>query len=662
MNLSYPLELIKVLGVRQLAYFLAYRLAQRSGYNRRKTPIRPLSQGVPYRTRLFELPEKTYLEGILGVSGVEQVLDEAQKICDGQYMYFGGEWRALPVDADFGTSHWCDYEHLELWEGEDIKFAWEVGRFGWAFPLARAYYLSSDSLFARIYWRYLEAFFQQNPPNQGVQWVSGQEVALRLIAMLFATNIFLDAQETTESHLSLTGFLIQEHANRILPTLNYALAQNNNHLISEAVGLITASLALPGHAKSGLWWKTGWKWFNWAYQHQIDERGEYVQHSTNYHRLVLHAALWINLLLVKKGIKLPGPTKDKIRLAVKWLYALLDHQSGRVPNLGHNDGANILSLSTCPFTDFRPVIQASAGAFYGVYPLGDGIWNDMAAWLGMHPSAANETASGNLLLSDQEHIGVLGEKNRESWGYLRVYPYQRRPGHADQLHLDLWFAGENITLDPGTFLYNAPAPWRNNLMSTLVHNTVSLENRDQMVRAGKFLYIYPAKGEIKEVEKDGAHCRIVAEHDGYRQLNVLHRRSVLFKPEGTWYIEDQILPAGDKYVDSKYWVRLHWLFPDWAWELSYSEDRCKIKLDLISKARPIHVSLLVKASEVPKHIQLVRAGTLIEGSGDTVSIDGWISPTYGLKRPALGLNVLCYTRLPVNFTSVFDFRANDEEG
>jgi hypothetical protein len=84
------------------------------------------------------------------------------------------------------------------------------------------------------------------------------------------------------------------HAARIPLTWPYAHAQDNNHLLSEAAGLVTAALALPGHPQSSRWSRLGWSWFNRAVLSQFDEDGAYTQHSANYHRLALHLALWLD--------------------------------------------------------------------------------------------------------------------------------------------------------------------------------------------------------------------------------------------------------------------------------------------------------------------------------------------------------------------------------
>ena len=133
---------------------------------------------------------------------------------------------------------------------------------------------------------------------------------------------------------------------------------------------------------------------------------------------------------------------------------------------------------------------------------------------------------------------VLRHTGLPSWAYLRAVRFSGRPGHADQLHLDLWWRGQNLAMDPGTYLYNAPAPWDNSLALSAVHNTLTINNRDQMTHAGRFLFVDRAQAEVVEAETG----RLTARHDGYRRMGWVHQRTLQIIPQG-WLVIDRVLPA-----------------------------------------------------------------------------------------------------------------------
>ena len=147
-------------------------------------------------------------------------------------------------------------------------------------------------------------------------------------------------------------------------------------------------------------------------------------------------------------------------------------------------------------------------------------------------------------ISQQPSPLRLDHPRSASWAYLRLANFTSRPGHADQLHLDLWWRGYNLAQDAGTYLYNAPPPWDNALSRTKVHNTLTVDGLDQMTLAGRFLWLDWAQATL--IEQAGGngvdHPRLTARHDGYRRLGVTHQRSVACLPEGGWLVEDSLLP------------------------------------------------------------------------------------------------------------------------
>jgi hypothetical protein len=241
----------------------------------------------------------------------------------------------------------------------------------------------------------------------------------------------------------------------------------------------------------------------------------------------------------------------------------------------------------------------------------------------------------------------------DSWAYLRAAHFRSRPGHADQLHLDLWWRGLNLARDPGTYLYNARPPWDNALTHAAVHNTLLLNGLDQMQRAGRFLYLEWAQARLVEAQtsEDGAYVSVVAEHDGYRRrLGVIHRRSVVACCDGGWLVEDRLLSAGRPPAGMV--VRLHWLLPDWPWEVQGSSIRLESPHGAVQlQIRFAPAADIPAGGPAPIQTTLVRAGELLHGSGPAHPTWGWFSPTYALKLPALSFSVDTVTKPGFCFSS-----------
>ncbi len=673
-RLSLTIKALRELGPKQVSLYAWYQILLKSGYLRRRTPAQQPDPPKDAIRPLLELPDKDDLIAILGQEGVARLLEEADEIVSGQTRLFGAEPIPLHLTVPGELPHWTCYERGQAaipassYKNKtfnDVKFIWEPARFGWAYTLGRAYHISGDERYAEAFWAYTEKFLEANPPNQGPNWMSGQEVALRILAFVFAAQVFADSPHSTPQRQARVAQALVAHAKRIPPTLLYARAQNNNHLLSEAVGLLTAGLALPQHPHARRWRNLGWKWFNRGIEMQISAEGAYRQQSTNYHRLMLQLALWVHALeqTGQADGRIGPEAKGKLPQATRWLLALTDEQTGRVPNLGPNDGAYILPLTIRPFHDHRPVLQAAAFAFLGQPAFEPGPGDEIRLWFGSKNeiSSARRGAPSSQRTPRAQRIKTELKLDREpnklaiqdnnSWAYLRAADLHGRPGHADQLHLDLWWRGLNLTQDAGTFLYNADPPWDNALTHAAVHNTVMVEGRDQMTRAGRFLYVDVAQAHIVSEDRaeDGSWMRLAAEHNGYRDLGITHRRSVTARADDRWLVEDVVLsPKGQPKPIS---ARLHWLLPDWPWDIAASEAG-HLALRLESPHGRVMITLDIATSNA--NFQLVRAGKVLHGQGSTSPIRGWLSPTYANKQPALSLSATVSGQLPLFFQTIFE--------
>jgi hypothetical protein len=227
---------------------------------------------------------------------------------------------------------------------------------------------------------------------------------------------------------------------------------------------------------------------------------------------------------------------------------------------------------------------------------------------------------------------------------VRAESYTRRPFQADQLHVDLWWHGLNLARDAGTYLYNGERPWNNGLAGTAVHNTLMVDGRDQMRRAGRFLWLDWAQASGRSFATTGAGAPdcFQGEHDGYRCFGVIHRRMVRCVNEDAWVIVDDLLGSG------VHEARLHWLLPDLSLEIGpqgpfsalfKTECGC-VRWNIFSSSRGTAA--------------IIRAGERSTGDaiGDDERLLGWESPTYGELRAAVSIAYRVRAQLPVRMITV----------
>jgi len=552
----------------------------------------------------------------------------------------------------------------------DLKFILEPSRFLFVYPLARAYAISSDERFPEAFWSAIENWAVSSPPMSGPLWICGQESSLRILAWSFALYVFLRSPATTPQRLARLLSMISAHAWRTMQTVGYARSQRSNHLFSEAVGLWTAGTLYPELRDAAAWQKQGAHHLREAVLDQITPEGVHLQDSFNYQRMVLHLLLWALRLSEIHKIQLDPEIRARTAAAFGFIGEFVDSESGHAPNHGSNDGSCILPLAACDYGDFRPLLRLGSCVLARPTALQPGPWDEAALWLcGKSAKSERESADREpYTVSSSTGYHRIGTAN--SWALVRAGRYTRRPFQADQLHVDLWWHGLDLTRDAGTYLYNGEPPWNNGLAGTAVHNTVTVDRRDQMRRAGRFLWLDWAQASGRSfstspsasLSKTGAdfpNC-FEGEHDGYRRLGVKHRRMVQCVTEDAWVVVDDLLGAG------KHELRLHWLLPNLPFAAMAASPFCAV-----FSAEKIRFRWNVFSS-APGSAAIIRGGKNV--AGDIVGVDrkedeellGWESPTYGELRPAISLLYRVQAPLPVRIVTVIlageelQFRQSDD--
>ena len=613
--------LFKELGPSQLLPYAVYKAQLRSGKlenssaptcPRPADPGNALAQGAIFRP---SSPRQAQAQN--------EILQQAAEIVSGEFHPFSGGSEKIVLTPPGKLWHWTKYS--DTVDGRDIKTIWEPARFGWVFPLCQAYTIQVNESYPRTFWRYFEQFIQENPENLGPNWVSGQEAALRFIPWLLAAQIFAASPETTPERQKKLLNTIWQHTYRISLTLNYSRSQNNNHYLSEALGLMIGGTVFADTPSGRRWFKLGSANFEDGILRQIDKEGTYSQHSTNYHRLMMHLALIYKSLAAKYAHPVPARVQEKLQAATRWMTAQMDPAAGHLPNLGHNDGSNILSFGSSDYLDYRPVVQAASRAFLGGPCLPQGSWDELSAWLGL-----TQDSEKNLELSHLTSPAIHSIESGSCRAFLRSVQFHSRPAHADLLSVDLWQDGVNLLADAGTYAYNLPEPWQNRLAGTAVHNTIVVNGQDQMVREGKFLWLERARslpipsepGTIAAI----LYCNV---SDAYTQI-----RTIGFPKTGEFQVLDRIEFA--RLEKTPLPVTIQYLLPDWEWKLEKNE------LLLFHESRQYKLIITGQdphdQSAVPGTISLVRAGKALNGK-DKNQIRGWYSPTYLEKTPALSFSL-----------------------
>ena len=664
-NLRNLNSLNQALGVRWLMFRVGYALRMRTGLIRKQMPVygwgdRPLqtwlkkhipSEAAAYATwrrqnsRGFffnALDAETAggpVEHLSRTWNPQLAVEDAERILRGELVYFAHDfikagfppdWHTDPVSGTRvdGNKHWSQISNDR---DVDIKFIWEASRFSVVYTLVRAYVFTHDARYAEAFWELVESWAESNPPNTGPNWMDGQEAALRVMAWIFGFYAFLDEPATTSERVAQFTVLVAAHAERIHKNIAYAISTRGNHTISEGFGLWLVGLLFPELNDARSYLRLGRQLLEHEAMAQIFPDGSYSMYSLNYHRFILHIYLYAIRLGELNGAPFSEALRQRVARSMDYLSQLIDPESGNMPVYGSNDGALVLPLNNCDFTDFRPLLQLGAFVTQGKLLFDPGPWDEDLFWLcgrvlTAEPAkdAQKDTSPGELQNSFR-YGGTYLLRSANSKVVIRCTDYRSRPSHADQLHVDLWLGGENIACDAGTYLYSGEGLWRNGLARTSVHNTVVVDHRDQMRKVSRFTWTDWAKGRVLQHSDEIWQ----GEHDGYKRLPdpVSHQRTVFSVGEDRWLIVDYLRGRQIHHY------ALHWLLRDAEYRLrELARAKYGIWLDL-SNSRVAGSRLFIQMG------LLHGDGDLSVVRGEENSTRGWRSEYYGHREPAISVRL-----------------------
>jgi hypothetical protein len=406
--------------------------------------------------------------------------------------WFAGYFAGQDLGTGYaGKAHWSK---IPDFASNDIKGVWELSRFAWVYPLIWAWQVQKNDQAAEVFWDLVEDWVAHNPPNTGVHWKCGQEIAIRMFALVSGYASFQDAEATTEDRTELLAEIVFTSGLRIDANIAYALSQKNNHGVSEAAGLFTAGVMLDEKS----WVQKGKKLLEQQVRDLIYADGSFSQHSVNYHRVMLQVYLWAIQMGKSNNISFSNVMLERVRKAGQWLFALCDPKTGRCPNLGANDGALIFPVTGCDYLDYRPTIQAVGCVVDGKKWIGSGSWDGLAAFLGAGQAesrtadspgtAFNVSTALNFYLTHFDAGGYAIFSRSDTRLVFRCpKSFRHRPGQCDLLHVDLFHNGINVLRDAGSYSYNCDPPWQDYFTSNAAHNTIQFDDHDQMPRLSRFL-------------------------------------------------------------------------------------------------------------------------------------------------------------------------------
>ena len=420
----------------------------------------------------------------------------------------------------------------------DVKQVWEVSRLHHLTLLAAAWFLSRDDIYARRVAEQLRSWWRCNPFLSGVHWTSGIEVGIRLISMAWIRRLLDDWPGVGDlfEHDDRAVTQIRWHQ-QYLAAFRSRGSSANNHVIAEAAGQLVASCAFPWFAESAKWRRKAARLFERELIANTFPSGVDRELASDYQYFVAELGLVAAVETAAAGYPLSAAACQRLCAVVDSGVAMLDERR-RPPRQGDGDEGRALVLDA-PGQPGILSLMGLASAVLGRLDWWPAATADVrSSIVGAMPGAAHHVAGrpskrpSRFADAGMTILRTASDDEPEIWcrcdggphGFLSIAAH----AHADALAIEVRHGGVDVLADPGTYCYHGEPDWRSYFRSTVAHNTVEIDGRNQSIDGGPFLWVRHANGKESHVADVGDAVEWTAEHDGYLSLRTpaRHRRCV----------------------------------------------------------------------------------------------------------------------------------------
>lgn len=482
----------------------------------------------------------------------------------------------------------------------DVRVAWEPSRLQQLVALAllaeRRPEMGNQAVI--LLEQQFLSWIDDNPPLAGIHYVSAMECALRIVVVCHALDMVRNKLNEPERVWPALLRMVDSHVRLIEKRLSL-YSSVGNHTMAECAGLIYAGMLFPELDGAERWKKLGLSIMEGEMNHQILRDGGGAEQAFWYQLSVLDLCGLVLELLKHHKAKISAHFETAIIRGRKFLCAFSDTPD-HLPRIGDSDSAFA----------FSPHLRLT--------------WSEAES----ADNVVSFTDVGYTLIRrcNSEELRLLFDH-----GPLGMAPSHAH-GHADALSITLSVDGRDLLIDPGTYAYTAAPEWRAYFRGSRAHNTVTVDGRDQARQETAFLWSKPYCANLVKSEAmvDGG-IRLLARHDGYRDVGVMHWRGVVYHPNGSIFVWDYL--DGDGVHD----LELNWHLG----------------------IEPIEKKEVADLSDLPLPFCMkIQGGTIDFYRGEIQPICGWKSSVYGSKEPITTVQSRYVGALPHEFVTQIGFNGD----
>jgi hypothetical protein len=411
--------------------------------------------------------------------------------------------------------------------------------------LAQAFVVTGKQLYCDEVVRQLESWWDDNPPQRGINWTSALEVGFRALSWIWIWHLLGENMSPEFRQRFLTK--IYAHGLHLQYNLSIYFSPNT-HLLGEAVALHALGRLFPEFPRAQHWRTLGRDIVRAQMTAQVRQDGSHFEQSTYYHVyaldfFLLHAVLEDVSDEYREGL---------FRMAD--FLASVVRSDGELPLLGDDDGGRVFHPYGKRAQFGRGTLATASlilGQASGSYSARDveeiALW-----WLGPERSRRVGTSQATQQSQVFRNSGLVAMKRGDVSVLFDAGPFgpwSAGHSHADTLSLIVSVGAQDILIDPGTYSYLDPQ-WRETFRGTAAHNTICIDGKDQATPAGPFRWL--EKPEVSLIEFSST-----AEQDSStaicRYRGFTHKRTVKLVNDGQLEISDDLDGPPGEHLVEQFW-------------------------------------------------------------------------------------------------------------
>lgn len=493
------------------------------------------------------------------------------------------------------------YQRSATVNGADIKMPWELSRCHHLLWLGAAFQFTKDDKYALEVISQIKDWIEKNPFMKTVNWACTMDVAIRAVNWMFSLWLALDSKAITDDDMCLLSKSLFQHAFFIRHNLEITLPSNNNHYVSDLVGLIYIGALFDKTEKGRAWYRCGKKRFFREIKKQTLITGINYEYSISYHRLMVELCSYPLYVIMRKGETIPNDIFATIHNMHQYVANYMNY--GIAPVVADNDDGRFL-----PFVKRKPREHE--------YLITPSSFENRVLSSGMNCIVENiETVLTTAFYPD---AGIAILRRGDAYLYVTNCGYSKNQSvtskrigthtHNDNLSFILALAKDEIIVDPGAYTYTSDIKKRNSYRTGRKHNICMVDGEELNILSelSAFSIVPNVTNRSLVIKGDNVNGSYIT-----KTGCLYHNRNIHIN-ESSLAIRDTLRKKGNNHTVESF--------------LHFAPDTTVAIKDT-------HVELLTNNNIVTISIQCASPYKLI-------LVDDTVSPSYGVEYPSKTLQVL----------------------